>query len=389
MGLYRWTRWHKGYESAHHLEGPVVGEGDPTILLYSPLSGDYDGWKSQFPSSSLSCEAKIRCRVTSDQSLLSQAKAVVVSLEDVNRWPWSWLPAYNPDRASQVWLALWREAPWFFYATTTFNSPGSFASLDGIFNYTASYRDDADFDSSYLRSPSQETKCHWKKLPIHESHDEFSKNKSFDEESPRFEITNQEASLLAGKEDLVIWIVSHCTTVSGRERYAEQMQSTIPVTIMGLCGDQGQDQSAWSHVPGHKFYLSFENSLCDNYITEKFFRVLRDFNTVPVVLGPRKEDYLAVAPPNSFIHVSDFSSPTDLAKYLLYLDSNPSEYLKYLAWKTTHKLECLQTWACDLCSSIQKKKQKERRTINNFLTLWDNKTCYTGWNFGLGDDENV
>ena len=32
------------------------------------------------------------------------------------------------------------------------------------------------------------------------------------------------------------------------------------------------------------FYLAFENSLCDEYITEKFFRTLK-FNTVPVVMG--------------------------------------------------------------------------------------------------------
>jgi hypothetical protein len=35
--------------------------------------------------------------------------------------------------------------------------------------------------------------------------------------------------------------------------------------------------------------LSLENSLCDDYITEKFFNVLQNYNTVPVVMGPKKE----------------------------------------------------------------------------------------------------
>jgi hypothetical protein len=35
--------------------------------------------------------------------------------------------------------------------------------------------------------------------------------------------------------------------------------------------------------------LSLENSLCDDYITEKFFNVLQNYDTVPVVMGPKKE----------------------------------------------------------------------------------------------------
>ena len=44
----------------------------------------------------------------------------------------------------------------------------------------------------------------------------------------------------------------------------------------------------FSTIDWYKFYLSFENSLCDDYITEKFFNILKH-NTVPVALGAPKK----------------------------------------------------------------------------------------------------
>ena len=60
-----------------------------------------------------------------------------------------------------------------------------------------------------------------------------------------------------------------------------------------------------------------------------------------------RSDYERLAPPNSYIHVADFTSPTDLAKYLLHLQNNPGkkyhvylfiyfdEYYEYLEARVT------------------------------------------------------
>ena len=34
----------------------------------------------------------------------------------------------------------------------------------------------------------------------------------------------------------------------------------------------------------YKFFLAFENSVCDEYVTEKFFRTVK-YDTIPVVHG--------------------------------------------------------------------------------------------------------
>ena len=54
-----------------------------------------------------------------------------------------------------------------------------------------------------------------------------------------------------------------------------------------------------------QFYFSFENSLCSDYITEKFWKVL-DYNVIPVVLNG--VNMTKFAPQNSYIDIKDFSN---------------------------------------------------------------------------------
>ena len=56
-----------------------------------------------------------------------------------------------------------------------------------------------------------------------------------------------------------------------------------------------------------QFYLSFENSLCSDYITEKFWKVL-DYNVIPVVLNGA--NMTKFAPKNSYIDLKDFTNIT-------------------------------------------------------------------------------
>ena len=63
----------------------------------------------------------------------------------------------------------------------------------------------------------------------------------------------------------------------------------------------------------YHFYLSFENSLCEDYVTEKLFRAL-DSDLVPVVMGGA--NYSKIVPPKSVINVQDFDSPELLGKEL-------------------------------------------------------------------------
>ncbi|KAI9562685.1 hypothetical protein GHT06_010139 [Daphnia sinensis] len=66
-------------------------------------------------------------------------------------------------------------------------------------------------------------------------------------------------------------------------------------------------------LDSYRFYLSFENSLCLDYVTEKLYRPLQ-YNAVPVVYGGA--DYSMYLPAGSYVNAMDFNSPERLANYL-------------------------------------------------------------------------
>uniref|UniRef100_A0A8C9YYF3 Fucosyltransferase n=1 Tax=Sander lucioperca TaxID=283035 RepID=A0A8C9YYF3_SANLU len=116
-------------------------------------------------------------------------------------------------------------------------------------------------------------------------------------------------------------------------------------------------------VSSCKFYLSFENSVYKDYITEKLYLPMMK-ESVPIVLGPSRQNYEDHIPADSFIHVNDFSTAKELAEKLLYLDQNNSliitEYIRYFNWIGRFKVKL--SWfgkehTCKTCSYLQNHRE--------------------------------
>lgn len=80
----------------------------------------------------------------------------------------------------------------------------------------------------------------------------------------------------ANKTKMVAWFVSNCNAKNRRWEFAQELKKYIPVDVFGACGTIDCPRSAQSDCndrlnADYKFYLSFENSNCDYYVTEKFF----------------------------------------------------------------------------------------------------------------------
>ncbi|KAF6035925.1 hypothetical protein EB796_005765 [Bugula neritina] len=105
----------------------------------------------------------------------------------------------------------------------------------------------------------------------------------------------------------------------------------------------------------YRFYLSFENSLCKDYITEKFWaRLASDSHLLPVAIGGlSQQEYDDVAPPNSYIHAYNFTSLDHLGRYLKMLMTNDTAYNRYHEWRASYRVETsgsmYKETACKLC----------------------------------------
>jgi alpha-1,3-fucosyltransferase len=126
----------------------------------------------------------------------------------------------------------------------------------------------------------------------------------------------------------------------------------------------------------YRFYLSFENSLCPDYVTEKLYRPLA-YDTVPVVYGGA--DYSFYLPSGSYINAMDFDSPRSLANYLRKLMTDDELYLSYFRWRGHYTVDIAPKDAfCQLCKLLRNPEIKFKTYVN--INAWwlgetINQTC--------------
>ena len=145
---------------------------------------------------------------------------------------------------SQRWVyAIWESPP---EATSPLNS---------LFNLTWTYRTDSDFWSPYG---------------------------TYEQLSPE-DIKMKEIATTkdytVGKTELVAWMVSNCGPLTSYI-FRPWVEKYIKVDVFGGCASVfGESRSCPRAETGnclkkYKFYLSFENAMCEDYITKKYWRCL-------------------------------------------------------------------------------------------------------------------
>ncbi|CAG5134800.1 unnamed protein product, partial [Candidula unifasciata] len=299
------------------------------ILRWTGFFGDLS-WENTDDSYFKPCKVN-KCTMTNDRSLLDESDAILFHVGALfNFWRGHSLPSRRLP--FQVWILHNVEPPP--------RVPLNLARFPGVFNWTAWYRRDSDVPVVYGG---------YKHYPMPPS---LKFNKSL---KPNWARENNRFSA---------WMSSNCYDYNRRQLITAELKDRLgkDMDLYGKCGDkQCPDTICFETISNYKFFFTFENSNCRDYITEKFWTALLR-RQVPVVLGGAStEDYTKIAPPHSFIHVNDFTDIKHLVDYLYYLAKNETAYNEYLDWSTEMdiygELTARRKWWCDVCEALHDKSR--------------------------------
>lgn len=303
------------------------------------------------------------CAYTSDRQMLQTADAVVWNL----RWmtPMNTIPQRKPSH--QKWVFnFYFEAP--IYRGRRVNEK-HVKELSPQADWTLSYRKDSDF-----------TEIPWRFVP---------KKSSQIKNNVTLKVSQQ---LFEGKDMLILWLVSNCS--GKRMSVFRELQSLLGadrVKLYGRCGEQvcgprtNINSACLQQLRARfKFYFAFENSECQDYITEKP-RNGYSGGLVPIVNGGLlgRQSYIRApifAPENSFLHIKDYETVKQLADHIAYLDKNTTAYTEYFHWQETVVLATTgvnDAAYCRLCAAIHKGDSAATASNVSMYDWWyrDGRVC--------------
>ncbi|XP_063837994.1 alpha-(1,3)-fucosyltransferase C-like [Ostrinia nubilalis] len=186
---------------------------------------------------------------------------------------------------------------------------------------------------------------------------------------------------LKNKSKTVAWFVSNCISQSSREHYVLELRKELrkfkmEVTIYGKCGEFScpkEDMPRCLKIleDNYYFYLAFENSLSEDYVTEKILYAL-NHNTVPIVLGGA--NYTRFMPNGIYLNANKMD-PRKLANKIYQIIKKPLLYYKFFRWKKYYSYHLRHESPytddyCNFCAMLNDKQLMKKTTIYENLNKW-------------------
>lgn len=211
------------------------------------------------------------CFLTNEQSYFSDVRdfdvilfhAVVVHEPEIE------LPSARLESQKYIFMS---NEPSILYPTPS--------HLNGYFNYTFTYKLYSDTTWRFFVVKNKEGKV---VAPKHQ----VDWIDSEDMKPVGVEIKQK----LTKKSKAAAWFVSHCETPSQREVFVRKLSDELDnyeltIDIYGFCGKFSctNEECPTLIESDYFFYLVFENSMCEDYVTEKILIATKNF-AVPIVYG--------------------------------------------------------------------------------------------------------
>ncbi|GFO15817.1 alpha-(1,3)-fucosyltransferase [Plakobranchus ocellatus] len=328
-----------------------TGPLSPKLILFVDFPSYYELKNVEGPTGLAHCNAEtpqkqpMKCEITQDIRLFNDADAVIFN---THQKPREYQLAFKPiKRRATTWTFFAVESP-AFSNNDLFGQP----EFRYKFNSTWTYRSDSEFKHVYVRSQLR-------KSPLSEE------AKRVEEMELRHAFRN--------KSRMAAIFVSHCHVPSRRDEYIAQLKKHTDVDVYGRCGHLVcKDRVLCNKMLSrdYKFYLAFENSICQDYVTEKALNALRSRRIIPVVRGGA--DYSRIFPRNSVIDTSQFSSPKELARHLNSLGDDEDEWVRFFEWTWQYEIVAPLLPMCEYCHHLYKPSSRQ---YDNVYEWWAKDAC--------------
>ncbi|KAJ0171789.1 hypothetical protein K1T71_012552 [Dendrolimus kikuchii] len=187
---------------------------------------------------------------------------------------------------------------------------------------------------------------------------------------------------LRDKKIAAAWFVSNCRTPGKRESFAEMLRKELDsfglsIDVYGWCGNlkcprERIDECLQLIERDYYFYLAFENSFSEDYVTEKLLYALQNY-AVPVVFGGA--NYTRFMPDGIYLDAVKLG-PKALAKEMAYLINMKEKYYDYFKWHNYYSYHEVEEVAetdpfCGLCSLVNEQNLEETKILHDFRKWWD------------------
>ncbi|CAG9786048.1 unnamed protein product [Diatraea saccharalis] len=308
------------------------------------------------------------CYITSDRSYLkdiTKFDVVIFHGPEINK---------KKDMANMPAIRSPHQKFVFVSMESSHNYPVCSNKFDNYFNWTWTYRLDSDARLGYIYVTDingtvigPKKIMHWLRyedmLPVDVAFKEKLKTKS----------------------KAAAWFVSNCDDQSGRMKIALKIKTelekyNLQLDIYGKCGPFSCPRFNRSEcdrkiAETYYFYLAFENSFSEDYVTEKLLHALQN-NAVPVVYGAA--NYSRFMPNGIYLNAMELGVERLVAK-MNNLINNPEIYAEYFRWKNhyeyrfTNEDDSAHNEYCGLCALMNDvAKMKEITVVKKFRQWWDN-----------------
>ena len=285
-----------------------ISSRNKVILIWTMWFHLRGTW-GEIPEGILSCaqyNINVSCRITYNKDEYEHSDLVVFHGRGRD-FTLDNLPDVSKRSPHQRWVYYLREPP---TRSGLLNNPTLGKHLNGLFNWTMTYKLDSDID--------------------------FRLGRIVPGEFPDKHITQTGGIAVA--------VISSCQ--QSRMKYISEMQKYIPVHVYGKCGTynlkcpRAHGGACFHKLKGkYKFYLAFENSICKDYVTEKLYVNALQHNMLPVVINAANFSDSTVAPPGCCIKASDFKGARELAEYIKMVASNSTLYSNYFKWHSRYTIQ--------------------------------------------------